>query len=79
MFETALLPQLAARPGPWSLGRVFSGSALIGGADGDPIAACLLVGLKTSAKLTLTVGADLARAGLPYGRFQADMTVCSCS
>ena len=55
VFETALLPPLAARPGPWSLGPVFSGSALIGGADGDLIAAGLLVDLKTSAKLTLTV------------------------
>ncbi len=55
VFETALIPQLAARPGPWALGPTFSGSAMIGGADGDLIAAGLLLELKTSAKLTLTV------------------------
>ncbi len=55
VFETALIPQLAARPGLWALGPTFSGSAAIGGADGDLIAAGLLLELKTSAKLTLAV------------------------
>jgi hypothetical protein len=55
VFETALIPRLATRPGPWVLGPTFSGSALIGGADGDLIAAGLLLELKTSAKLTLAV------------------------
>jgi hypothetical protein len=53
VFETALIPQLATRPGAWVLGPTFSGSAMIGGADGDLIAAGLLLELKTSAKLTL--------------------------
>ncbi len=55
VFETALIPQLATRRGPWALGPTFSGSAMIGGADGDLIAAGLLLELKTSAKLTLAV------------------------
>jgi hypothetical protein len=50
-----LIPRLATRPGPWALGPTFSGSAMIGGADGDLIAAGLLLELKTSAKLTLAV------------------------
>lgn len=55
VFETALIPQLAARQGVWTLGPVFSGSTLIGGADGDLITAGLLLELKTSAKLSLAV------------------------
>jgi hypothetical protein len=55
VFETALIPQLAAWIGSWTLGPTFSGSAIIGGADGDLIAAGLLLELKTSAKLTLAV------------------------
>jgi hypothetical protein len=55
VFETALIPQLATRSGPWALGPTFSGSAMIGGADGDLIAAGLLLELKTSAKLTLAL------------------------
>ena len=55
MFETALIPQLTTRRGPWALGPTFSGSAVIGGADGDLIAAGLLLELKTSARLTLAV------------------------
>lgn len=55
VFESALLPQLASRTGPWTLGPTFVGSALIGGADGDLIAAGLLLELKTSSKLSLTV------------------------
>ena len=55
MFETALIPRLTDRRGPWALGPTFSGSAVIGGADGDLIAAGLLLELKTSAKLTLAV------------------------
>jgi hypothetical protein len=55
VFETALIPQLTTRAGPWALGPTFSGSTMIGGADGDLIAAGLLLELKTSAKLTLAV------------------------
>jgi hypothetical protein len=55
VFDTALIPQLATRLGPWVLGTTFSGSAMIGGADGDLIAAELLLELKTSAKLTLAL------------------------
>ena len=55
VFETVLIPQLATRPGPWALGPTFAGSTMIGGADGDLIAAGLLLELKTSAKLTLAV------------------------
>lgn len=61
VFQTTLIPQLATRPGTWVLGPTFSGSAMIGGADGDLIAAGLLLELKTSAKLTLTV-TDLFQA-----------------
>ena len=46
--------QLAARTGPWAAGPTFAGSALIA-ADGDLIAAGLLLELKTSGKLTLAV------------------------
>ncbi len=55
VFETSLIPQLATRRGPWAVGPTFAGSAMIGGADGDLIAAGLLLELKTSAKLTLAV------------------------
>jgi hypothetical protein len=55
VFETALIPQLASRTGPWALGPTFAGSALIGGADGDLIAAGLLLELKTTSKLSLPV------------------------
>lgn len=55
VFQSALLPQFASRTGPWTLGPTFAGSALIGGADGDLIAAGLLLELKTSSKLSLPV------------------------
>lgn len=55
VFQSTLLPQLASRTGPWKLGPTFAGSALIGGADGDLIAAGLLLELKTSSKLSLPV------------------------
>jgi hypothetical protein len=48
VFETALLPQLAGRQGPWALGPVFTGSAVMN-ADADLIAAGLLLDLKTAA------------------------------
>jgi hypothetical protein len=54
VFETALLPQFAARIGPWALGPTFAGSELIK-ADADLIAAGLLLELKTSAKLSLGI------------------------
>jgi hypothetical protein len=54
VFQTALLPKLARRRGPWALGPVFTGSALIR-ADADLIAAGLLLDLKTSAKLSLGI------------------------
>jgi hypothetical protein len=49
VFETTLIPQLAARPGKWPHGPTFAGSELIK-ADADLIAAGLLLDLKTSAK-----------------------------
>lgn len=49
VFEAILLPQLATRQGPWALGPMFTGSALIH-ADADLIAAGLLLELKTSSK-----------------------------
>lgn len=55
VFETALIPRLASRPGPWTLGPTFAGSTLIGGADGDLIAAGLLLDIKTTAKPSLPV------------------------
>ena len=55
VFESTLLPQLTRRTGPWTLGPTFAGSALIGGADGDLIAAGLLLELKTSSRLSLPV------------------------
>ena len=54
VFASALLPQLANRPGRWALGPVFTGSALIK-ADADLIAAGLLLELKTGSKLSLGV------------------------
>ena len=62
VFETALLPRLAVRPGPWALGPTFAGSALIR-ADADVIAAGLLVDLKTSAKLSLGIADMLQLIG----------------
>jgi hypothetical protein len=55
VFQGTLVPQLASRTGPWALGPVFAGSALIGGADADLVAAGLLLELKTSSKLSLPV------------------------
>jgi hypothetical protein len=49
VFEASLIPQLASRHGRWYLGPVFTGSELMN-ADGDLIAAGLLIDLKTSAK-----------------------------
>ena len=54
VFASALLPQLAHRPGQWVLGAEFTGSALIK-ADADVIAAGLLLDLKTDSKLSLGV------------------------
>lgn len=54
VFETALLPRLAAREGRWLLGPTFVGSALVR-ADADVIAAGLLLELKTSSKLSLGI------------------------
>jgi hypothetical protein len=54
VFETALLPSLAVRIGPWALGPKFAGSELIR-ADADLIAVGVLMELKTSAKLSLGV------------------------
>jgi len=50
VFETALIPRLAQRRGPWALGPTFAGSTLVHGADADLIAAGLLLELKTSVK-----------------------------
>jgi hypothetical protein len=47
--ESVLIPQLASRRGPWTLGPTFSGSQLLS-ADADLIAAGLLLDLKTTAK-----------------------------
>jgi hypothetical protein len=63
VFEATLVPALAARPGPWALGPTFAGSSLIGGADGDLIAAGLLVDLKTTVKLSLPVADVLQLIG----------------
>lgn len=46
VFETGLIPRLAAWPGLWAIGPVFAGSALMN-ADADLIAGGLLVDLKT--------------------------------
>jgi hypothetical protein len=55
VYQDGLIPRLADRTGPWVLGPTFAGSALIGGADGDLIAAGLLLELKTTSKLSLPV------------------------
>jgi hypothetical protein len=47
VFEVVLVTQLAPRRGPWSLGSLFSGSALLK-ANPDLIAAGLLIDLKTT-------------------------------
>jgi hypothetical protein len=52
VFEITLLPELATRRGPWVLGPVFTGSALLR-ADADLIAAGLLLELKTRAGCSL--------------------------
>lgn len=49
VFETALLPALASRTGPWALGPTVAGSELMK-ADADVLAAGLLLDLKTSVK-----------------------------
>lgn len=48
VIESCLLPALATRSGPWRLGPTFVGSKLVGAADGDLVAAGLLVDLKTT-------------------------------
>jgi hypothetical protein len=48
VFTGRLLPQLAARPGPWALGPVFAGSKFIA-ADADLVARGLLLQLKVTA------------------------------
>jgi hypothetical protein len=48
VYETALIPVLALRPGRWHLGPTFAGSRLVR-ADADLIAAGLLIDLKTAA------------------------------
>jgi hypothetical protein len=48
VYEAALLPVLALRPGQWHLGPTFTGSRLVR-ADADLIAAGLLIDLKTAA------------------------------
>jgi hypothetical protein len=58
VFQTALLPKLAAWRGPWRLGPTFTGSALLH-ADADLVAAGLLLDLKTSAKKPSLVVTDL--------------------
>lgn len=54
VFETALMPHLAARRGLWAIGPTFAGSELMN-ADADLIAGGLLLDLKTSSKLSLPV------------------------
>jgi hypothetical protein len=54
VFASALLPQLASRPGRRVLGAEFTGSALIK-SDADVIAAGLLLDLKTESKLSLGI------------------------
>ena len=56
VFASALLPQLALRPGRWILGPTFTGSILIK-ADADLVAAGLLLDLKTDSKFSLGVTA----------------------
>jgi hypothetical protein len=48
VYQTALIPVLALRPGRWHLGPTFAGSRLVR-ADADLIAAGLLIDLKTAA------------------------------
>lgn len=72
VFETTLIPHLASRPGPWTIGPTFAGSTLIGGADGDLIAAGLLLDIKTTAKLSLRVTDILQVIG--YGLLDFDDT-----
>jgi hypothetical protein len=74
VFETALLPQLAARAGPWALGPTFVGSALIR-ADADLIAAGLLLELKTSAKLSLGITDLLQVVGYALLDFEDDYRI----
>jgi hypothetical protein len=74
VFETALLPQLAARIGPWALGPTFAGSELIK-ADADLIAAGLLLELKTSAKLSLGIADLLQVIGYALLDFDDDYRV----
>jgi len=74
VFETALLPQLAARAGPWALGPTFAGSELIK-ADADLIAAGLLLELKTSAKLSLGITDLLQVIGYALLDFDDDYRV----
>ncbi len=47
LAETALMPALRQRPGPWALGPTFDGSRLMN-ADADLVAGGLLVEVKTS-------------------------------
>ena len=54
VFASALLPQLALRPGRWILGPTFTGSILLK-ADADLIAAGLLLDLKTDSRFSLGV------------------------
>jgi hypothetical protein len=51
LYQSVLIPALESRQGLWSDGPVFDGSALIGGADADLIAADLLLELKTEKAL----------------------------
>jgi hypothetical protein len=50
VFETKLIPRLANRIGPWTVGPTFAGSGLVGGADADLVAAGMLLEVKTTAK-----------------------------
>lgn len=48
-MESALLPAVNSRHGLWAIGPVFAGSQIMNG-DADPIAAGLLIELKTTSK-----------------------------
>lgn len=61
VFESVLIPHLAARRGSWTLGPTFAGSQLIR-ADADLIAAGLLLDLKTSAKRPSLAVTDIFQA-----------------
>jgi hypothetical protein len=74
VFETALLPQLAAKTGPWALGPTFAGSELIK-ADADLIAAGLLLELKTAAKLSLGITDLLQVIGYALLDFEDDYRI----